>query len=58
MLCDEEHERDLQIKINNCLSNINEADIIDIKYNIQAFLSITGEQIYCYSALIIYRIYK
>lgn len=62
MLCveifDEEHEKDLQININKFLSDINENDIIDIKYSINAFVSSNGEQIYCYSALIIYRIYK
>ena len=55
---DEEHERDLQFKINSFLSKLNESDIIDIKYSINAFSSSSGEQIYCYSALIIYRIYK
>ena len=55
---DEEHEKDLQININKFLSEINENDIIDIKYSINAFVSSNGEQIYCYSALIIYRIYK
>jgi hypothetical protein len=62
MLCveifDEEHEKDLQININKFLSEINENDIINIKYSINAFVSSNGEQIYCYSALIIYRIYK
>jgi hypothetical protein len=62
MLCveifDEEHEKDLQININKFLSEINENDIIDIKYSINAFVSSNGEQIYCYSALIIYRIYN
>ena len=62
MLCveifDEEHEKDLQININKFLSDINENDVIDIKYSINAFVSSNGEQIYCYSALIIYRIYK
>lgn len=55
---DEEHERDLQIKVNSFLSSFNESDIVDIKYCIHAFLGANGEQIYCYSALIIYRTYK
>lgn len=55
---DEEHERDLKFKINNFLKGINEGDIIDIKYCIHAFLDCNGQQIYCYSAMIIYRIYK
>lgn len=55
---DEEHEDDLKFKINNFLKTINESDVIDIKYSLHAFLGCNGEQIYCYSALIIYRIYK
>ena len=39
---DEEHERDLQYKINNFLSKVNESDIIDIKYSIHAFSSSSG----------------
>ena len=52
---DEEHEKDLQFKINKFLNDFIESDIIDIKYSIHAFLSNNGEQIYCYSAMIIYR---
>ena len=55
---DEEHEKDLQYKVNNFLSKLNEGDVVDIKYSIHAFSSSSGEQIYCYSALIIYRTYK
>ena len=36
---DEEHEKDLQYKINNFLSKVNESDVIDIKYSIHAFSS-------------------
>ena len=28
---DEEHEKDLQYKVNNFLSKLNEGDVIDIK---------------------------
>ena len=55
---DEEHEKDLQYRINNFLSGLNETDVIDIKYSINAFIASNGEQIYCYSAMIIYRVYK
>lgn len=55
---DEEHEKDLQFKVNSFLMELNESDIVDIKYTLHAFLSSSGEQIYCYSAMIIYRIYK
>ena len=55
---DEEHEKDLQYRVNNFLTSINDSDIVDIKYSVAGFLGANGEQIYCYSALIIYRIYK
>ena len=49
---DEAHERDLEEKINGFLSSLD-ADIIDIKYAVSA--SIFGEeQIYCFSAMVIY----
>lgn len=51
-LFDEAHELDLEASINNFLKEL-EGDIIDIKY--QVALSISGEeQIYCFSAMIIY----
>lgn len=49
---DENHEKDLEESINNFLSNKN-CDIIDIKY--QVAISFLGEeQIYCFSAMIVY----
>lgn len=52
-LFDESHELDLEKSINKFLSE-KEVEVIDIKYQ----LSITAcgeEQIYCFSAMIIYR---
>ncbi len=49
---DENHELDLEKDINEFLNNIN-AEIIDIKY--QTAISVFAEeQIYCFSAMIIY----
>ena len=49
---DENHELDLEQDINEFLSSID-ADIVDIKY--QTAVSVFGEeQIYCFSAMIIY----
>ncbi|MDD2409716.1 MAG: sporulation protein Cse60 [Bacilli bacterium] len=49
---DESHEKDLETSINNfLLSNI---DVIDIKYDIDVTAS-GEEQIYCFSAMIIYK---
>jgi hypothetical protein len=51
---DENHELDLEMKVNDFLKNINDEDIIDIKYQV-ATLYDEREQIYCYSAMIIYK---
>ena len=49
---DESHEKDLENDINGFL-NEGDFDIIDIKY--QVAIAICGEeQIYCFSAMIIY----
>lgn len=49
---DEEHEKDLEESINNFIKE-NKVDIIDIKFS--SSCSIYGEeQIYCFSALIMY----
>ena len=51
---DEEHEQDLEIAINEFLQTINK--LIDIKYCVAIMNdSKTNEQIYCYSALVIYQ---
>ena len=50
-LFDESHEKDLEEAINKFLSS-NEVTLIDIKY--QVALSIGEDQIYCFSAMIIY----
>jgi uncharacterized protein (UPF0218 family) len=48
---DESHEKDLEESVNNFISTID--DIIDIKY--QVAISVNGEeQLYCFSAMIIY----
>ena len=52
---DEEHESVLEDEINEFLKEIEPHSFIDIKYDVHAFLSSTGEQIYLYSALVIYR---
>ncbi len=50
---DESHEKDLESSINTFLSEL-EGEVIDIKYSVSA--SVFGEeQIYCFSALIVYK---
>ncbi len=49
---DENNEKDLEGKINAFLSSLN-GDIIEIKYEVA--IGIQGEdQIYCFSAMVIY----
>ena len=52
-LFDESHELDLEKSINNFLCSKN-MDLIDIKYQV-AIATLGEEQIYCFSALIIYK---
>lgn len=50
---DEEHEHDLEIKINDFFKKNKDINVIDIKYQI-ATLYDEREQIYCYSCMIVY----
>ena len=52
---DEEHEEDLESKINEFLEELDPSEFIDIRYSICAFPTPNGDQIFCYSALVIYR---
>ncbi len=53
-IIDESHEKDLEEQVNNFLSTL-EGDIVDIKF--ETAISVFGEeQIYCFSAMIIYTI--
>lgn len=49
---DEGHEKDLEDDINNFIIE-EEPEIFDIKYSVA--LAISEEQIYCFSALILYK---
>lgn len=51
---DEEHEQDLEAKVNDFLLRNKELKIIDIKYQV-AITYDEREQIYCYSCMIIYK---
>ena len=50
---DESHESDLEDDINNFIKDKN-PDIIDIKYSISNSIY-SDEQLYCFSALIMYK---
>lgn len=51
-LFDESHEKDLENSINDFLNS--DIELIDIKYNV-AIAAVGEEQIYCFTAMIIYR---
>ena len=50
---DESHEKDLEEAINKYIME-KEIDVIDIKYSISSSLY-AEEQIYCFSALVMYK---
>ena len=51
-LFDEAHELDLEAAINKFLKELK-GEVIDIKYEVSIGV-FSGEQIYCFSAMIIY----
>ena len=53
---DEENEQDLALEINRFLKTLDENSLVDIRFSVSAFLTSNNEQVYCYSALIIYRV--
>ncbi|MHC0038928.1 sporulation protein Cse60 [Pseudoneobacillus sp. C159] len=53
---DHEHEKDLEKDMNSFLKKLDETRLIDIKYNVAAIQEEDeDEQIYCFSAMVIYR---
>lgn len=48
---DEAHEKDLEQSLNEFLSEVEE--VFDIKYSVS--VAVSEEQIYCFSALVMYR---
>ena len=50
---DESHEKDLENDINDFLKE-EDTDVIDIKYSVATSI-FSDEQIYCFSALILYK---
>ena len=50
---DETHEKDLENSVNDFLSSIGD-NLIDIKYQV-AITMFSEEQIYCFTAMILYK---
>jgi len=53
---DYEHEKDLEQEINHFLSNMDDRKLVDIKYHVAALNEDEDDQIYCFSAMVIYRV--
>ena len=51
---DEEHEKDLEEELNRFLMKLSENQVKDIKYSVSVSTDEDGEQLYCYSALLMY----
>lgn len=54
-LFDYEHEKDLEADVNHFLENIEENKLLDIKYHVSVTSEDEDEQIYCFSAMVLYR---
>ena len=52
---DANHELDLEDKINNFLKGVKEDKVFDVKYCVSVATMVDKEQIYCFSALVIYK---
>ena len=52
---DANHELDLQDRINQFLKGMDENKVVDIKYSVSVVGFMDKEQIYCFSALVIYK---
>lgn len=49
-----EHEQDLEEEVNSFLSDIDGTKVVDIKYHIAALGDAEQEQVYCFSAMVMY----
>ncbi|KYC84889.1 sporulation protein Cse60 [Heyndrickxia sporothermodurans] len=54
-LFDYEHEKDLEADVNLFLKDIEENKLLDIKYHVAVTSEDEDEQIYCFSAMVLYR---
>ncbi len=52
-LFDESHEKDLEEKVNDFLSTLDN-EVVDIKFGVSTSM-FSEDQIYCFSAMVIYK---
>ena len=53
---DESHEKDLEDSVNVFLKKLDENQFVDIKYQVGVSINDDENQIYCFSAMVIYKI--
>ncbi|MBS4175953.1 sporulation protein Cse60 [Lederbergia citrea] len=53
-LFDCEHEQDLEENMNEFLSDMEDRNIIDVKYHVAAIGEAEADQVYCFSAMVLY----
>ncbi|CAM3766006.1 sporulation protein Cse60 [Mesobacillus zeae] len=53
---DYEHEKDLEMEMNSFLEILDEKKLVDIKYHVAALKEEEEEQIYCFTAMIVYKV--
>ncbi|WP_102345228.1 sporulation protein Cse60 [Bacillus sp. Marseille-P3661] len=52
---DEEHEKDLEDSVNEFLAIVSEDQVVDIQFRVAVTNEEESDQIYCFSAMIVYR---
>ncbi|EEL48900.1 hypothetical protein bcere0022_38400 [Bacillus cereus Rock3-44] len=52
---DESHEKDLEDSVNVFLKKLDENQFVDIKYQVGVSINDDENQIYCFSAMVIYK---
>lgn len=52
---DYEHEKDLEAEMNEFLKKVDEDQLVDIKYDVAVIGEEVDEQVYCFSAMVIYK---
>ncbi|AIK40822.1 DUF2758 domain-containing protein [Bacillus pseudomycoides] len=52
---DESHEKDLEDSVNVFLKKLNDEQLVDIKYQVGVSINDDENQIYCFSAMVIYK---
>ena len=50
-----EHENDLEKEMNQFLEKIDEDKVVKVNYSVAALADRVNDQIYCFSAMILYR---